>query len=286
MRKSIKKIFAVATASLMALTVAATSVPASAATISKEAKEAAKAAFDGSGNTTYHAYIGLQQTQSWYFRDEWYSKENGLNGTKLTDGYDKMYQSKDNQNNAVEGVTITDAEIKGNGTYTVKLEGLAGKLQEAESAQQAVVSMIYVDTDIPMSATEGGVAISDWKLKIDGISKTLPETVFIPKEYTDESKLLRFDPVNTYQKEQGAYPDCPSITTPNDSIEISFKISGFDVDDPDAVEATPTPAATASSDSSSSDKSSTPIAPIVAGVVVAVVVIAGIVVVVTKKKED
>lgn len=283
MRKSIKKIFAVATASLMALTVAATSVPASAATISKEAKEAAKAAFDGSGNTTYHAYIGLQQSQSWYFRDEWYSAENGLNGTKLTDGFDKFYQSKDNKNNVVEGVTITDAEIKGNGTYTVKMEGFAGKLQEAESAQQAVLSMLYVDTDIPMSA---GVTVSDWKLKVDGISKTLPETVFIPSEYTDESKLLRFDPVNTYQKDQGAYPDCPSITTPNDTVEISFKISGFDVDDPDAVEATPTPAATASSDSSSSDKSSTPIAPIVAGVVVAVVVIAGIVVVVTKKKED
>ena len=79
MRKSIRKIIAIASASVMALTFAVTSAPnASAGTISKAAKEAAKAAFDASGKTTYHAYFGLQQTESWIFRDEWYQEENGL----------------------------------------------------------------------------------------------------------------------------------------------------------------------------------------------------------------
>ena len=56
--------------------------------------------------------------------------------------------------------------------------------------------------------------------------------------------MFRLDPFNSYQKDQGAYPGCPSVRTPNDSVEITFKVSGFDVDNPDAVEATPTPAIT------------------------------------------
>ena len=55
MRKSIRKIIAIASASVMALTFAV-------------------------------AYFGLQQTESWIFRDEWYQEENGLNGTNLPDG--------------------------------------------------------------------------------------------------------------------------------------------------------------------------------------------------------
>lgn len=62
MRKSIRKIIAIASASVMALTFAVTSAPnASAGTISKAAKEAAKAAFDASGKTTYHAYFGYSR---------------------------------------------------------------------------------------------------------------------------------------------------------------------------------------------------------------------------------
>lgn len=289
MRKSIRKIIAIASASVMALTFAVTSAPnASAGTISKAAKEAAKAAFDPSGKTTYHAYFGLQQKESWIFRDEWYQEENGLNGTNLPNGaYEgKMYQSKDNANSEVPGATVTDAEIKGNGVYTVGVKGLAGVLTSAESSQQAVMAMLYASTDIPMSAyKDGKIQVTDWKLKIDNTSVTLPSEIFVPEEYTDESGLFRIDPFNLYQKDQGAYPNCPSIRTPNDSVEITFKVSGFDVDNPDAVEATPTPAADASSSSSSSSSSSISGGAVAAIVVVAVVVIAGIVVVVKRKKD-
>lgn len=289
MRKSIRKIIAIASASVMALTFAVTSAPnASAGTISKAAKEAAKAAFDPSGKTTYHAYFGLQQKESWIFRDEWYQEENGLNGTNLPNGaYEgKMYQSKGNANSEVPGATVTDAEIKGNGVYTVSVKGLAGVLTSAESSQQAVMTMLYASTDIPMSAyKDGKIQVTDWKLKIDNTSVTLPSEIFVPEEYTDESGLFRIDPFNLYQKDQGAYPSCPSIRTPNDSVEITFKVSGFDVDNPDAVEATPTPAADASSSSSSSSSSSISGGAVAAIVVVAVVVIAGIVVVVKRKKD-
>ena len=57
MRKSIRKIIAIASASVMALTFAVTSAPnASAGTISKAAKEAAKAAFDASGREWFEWY--------------------------------------------------------------------------------------------------------------------------------------------------------------------------------------------------------------------------------------
>ena len=61
MRKSIKKLIAVASASLMALTLAVTAVPdsASASGASKAGKQAAKAEFDPNGE--YHAYFGFQQ---------------------------------------------------------------------------------------------------------------------------------------------------------------------------------------------------------------------------------
>lgn len=290
MRKSIRKIIAIASASVMALTFAVTSAPnASAGTISKAAKEAAKAAFDASGKTTYHAYFGLQQTESWIFRDEWYQEENGLNGTNLPDGaYEgKLYHSENNALTAVPGATVTDAEIKGNGVYTVSVKDLGGVLTSAESSQQAKMSMLYVSTDIPMSAyKDGKIQVTDWKLKIDNTSVTLQDDIFVPTEYTDESGLFRLDPFNSYQKDQGAYPGCPSVRTPNDSVEITFKVSGFDVDNPDAVEATPTPAADASSSSSGSSSSSSISGGAVAAiVVVAVVVIAGIVVVVKRKKD-
>lgn len=296
MRKSIKKLIAVASASLMALTLAVTAVPnsASAANISKAGKKAAKETFNPDGE--YHAYFGLQQSESWIFRDEWYQEENGLGGTswKKTNGlaYDSgvLCQSGNDGNVAVEGTKVTDAVIKGNGVYTVGVEGLNGVLTQAESEKKALMRMIYVTTDIPWSAKDNPVTISDVKLTLDGMDQVLPAEVFYPMEYIDECKLLRFDPYNLYQKENGPYPECPGIMTPNDSIQITFKISGFTNDNPEAVEATPTPAPEKKSDSSSSSKSESGggmgTGAIVAIVVVVVIVIAAIIVVATKKKRD
>ncbi|MDE6851454.1 MAG: hypothetical protein K2J67_03060 [Lachnospiraceae bacterium] len=292
MRKSIQKLIAVASAGVMALALAVSIVPttASAVNLSKAAKEAAKADFDPSGNTEYHAYFGLQQTETWIYRDEWYAEENGLTGTTLAEAglkFDQgtLFQSLNNVVSGIEGTKVTDATITGNGVYTVKVENLNGVLTENASA---VLAMIYVDTDIPMTAKDNPVTISDWKLKLDGNTQTLPAEVYFPSEYNDESGLLRFDPVNTYQKDQGDYPDCPSIMAPQNSIEITFTVSGMDVDNPDAVEATPEPVKTSSdsnTDSDSDSGSGIGTAGVV-GIVVVVIVIVAIVVVVAKKKRD
>lgn len=289
MRKSIQKLIAVASASVMALALAVSIVPASAlADTSKAGKKAAKAEFDPAG--TYHAYFGLQQTETWIYRDEWYSDTLGIDGTGLTEAglkFDQgtLFQSKDNANGTVEGTKVTDAEITGNGVYTVKVEDLNGVLTENADA---VVSMIYVNTDIPMSAKDNPVTISDWKLKLDGNTQSLPAEIYYPSEYIDESGLLRFDVVNTYQKDQGDYPDCPSIVTPQNSIEITFTVSGMANDNPDAVEATPEPVESSSDSSSSSDSESSGGISTggVVGIVVVVIVIVAVVVVVAKKKRD
>lgn len=290
MRKSIQKLIALASAGVMALALSVSIVPASvSADVSKLGEEAAKKEFDPAG--TYHAYFGMQQAQSWIYRDEWYSDTLGLEGSGLADAgltYDQgtIFQSKDNKNLAIEGTTVTDAEITGNGVYSVKVEGLNGLLAEQEQAdEKAIISMLYVSTDIPMSAKDNPIVISDWKLKLDGNSQTLPADVYFPSEYTDESGLLRFDPVNTYQRDQGDYPDCPSIVTPRDSIEITFKVSGMTNDNPDAVEKTPEPVKSSSS-SDSSESGGGLSATGVAGIVVVVIVIVAIVVVVAKKKRD
>lgn len=292
MRKSIQKLIAVASAGVMALTLAVTVVPTSAfaaTEVSEAGKTAANTAFNPEG--TYHAYFGLQQTETWIFRDEWYSATLGIDGTTLTDGgytFDQgLFQSLNNATTPIEGATVTDAEITGNGVYSVKVEGLNGALTENA---EAVLAMIYVDTDVPMSAKDNPFTISDWKLKLDGNTQTLPEEIFYPEEETSNSGMIRFDAVNTYQKDQGTYPECPSVVTPNDSIEIIFTVSGMTNDNPEAVEpGTETSSASSdtntTSDSSDSD-SGISTGAVVAIVVVVVIVIAAIVVVVTKKKKD
>lgn len=91
---------------------------------------------------------------------------------------------------AIEGTQVQDAEIKGNGTYTVGVSGLNNCL-DTKGDSETKVSMIYVDTDIPMAAKDNPVTISDVKLLCDGKEISVPSDPFYPTEYTDESKLLR-----------------------------------------------------------------------------------------------
>ncbi len=298
MRKTIKRAAAMLAACVMALTVTASVMPAdvSAAKLGPGAKAAKKAAnkeFDPSG--TYHAYFGFQQSESWIFRDEWYSDTLGTKGKDLKKANldyqgGTLFQSGADGVTTVDGTQVTDAEITGNGTYTVSVTGLNGVLKSAP--ENAILRMIYVTTDIPFKAKDNPVTISNWKLKLDGSEVTLPEEIFYPDEYISKCDLLRFDPINIYQKEKGIYADCPDIMPPNDSIEITFTVSGFDSDNPDAVEASGDDTATsdmATSDaaagnttSSSSSGSSVPVVPIVIVVIVVVVVV----VVVVKKKNS
>lgn len=289
MKKSIKKLVALASAGLMAVTLAITAVPTNASADCSDAGIAAgKAAFDPNG--TYHAYFGIQQDTTWIFRDEWTSPTLGIDGENLVAAGLKFDQGclfgndEDGNTIAIEGPVVKDAEIVGNGTYTIGVYDLNGKLTENPDA---VVKMIYCNTDIPKSALDDGtVTITDWNLKIDDSSQALPEEIFYPAEYNDESGLIRFDPCNLYQKDQGAYDACPEVPNPYNYAEISFTISGFANDKPADEPASDAASTTTSTTTDSSESAKTNPAPIAIAVVVIAVVVAVVIVVVTKKKED
>ena len=289
MRKSLKKITAMLTASVLAMAVAVTAVPGTAdaaTTPSKAAKKLAKQEFDPAG--TYHAYFGMQQTNTWIFRDPWCSETLGIDGTEFAESttgatYSDLLKSGTDGLEKIAGTTVVDAEITGNGVYTVSVDGLNGALT---ADQTAVLSMVYVGTDVPVSA-KGTFQISDVKLVMDDRTQSLPDEVYFNEEEEEATGFIRFDPVNTYHKDQGMYPDCPSVFSPTNSIKITFKVSGMAQDNPDAVEATPTPAPAAedTADDAEDDTEGSGNGPLVAGIVVAVVVVIGAVVVVSKKKK-
>lgn len=240
MRKSIQRVFSGVAAMALALSVTVAAIPTGA--------EAAKAKFDPAG--TYHATLGFQQTGQWIFHDEYTSKTLGKEGTDL-DGcnYDTdVMQSGDDGTVKVDG-TVTGVDIKGNGTYTVKVEGLNNVLQSDDA--ETKMSMIYISTDIPADA-EGTIQFSDVSWKVDGVTQSLPDNYFFKPE-TKDAGYLSLYLQDTYAKDQGEYPDSPEVGNPKDSIEITFTISGMAQDNPDAQVATSSAAGSSSTAAASTN---------------------------------
>lgn len=192
------------------------------AAVSSRAKKLAKVKYKST--RTYHAYIGLQQTDSWIFRDPWYSKTLGIGGSKLKK-YHMNYknvlkiETSDYRVRKSKG-KVKDTKIKGSGTYTVSITGLNNTLRKNP---HAILSMVYVVTDIPYKALEK-VDISNVKLYMDNKLVYRTNSVYISDEYCSESKFIRFDVINEYQKDQGYYTESPNCKTPKKSIKIKFKI--------------------------------------------------------------
>ena len=295
MRKSLKKIVAAFTASSLALALAVGILPgvAEAVECSDAGKKAAKAELNVD-TPEYHAYFGYQQQGTWTFRNAWYDPGAGLDGTFSSGVGDYNTLMTDGGNQVIEGPVITDAIIKGNGTYSVSLTNINGAIPADDGATN-ITSLIFVSTDIPSSAI-GTINFSDFKLIVDGAEIPLPGGEPYVDADAEELGLYQFDVVNTYHKE--AYTS-PSILATNNSIEIQFTVSGFNVDDPDAVIAEPTEAPTeepASSDagsaassgvddkSDSDEEGSSNTTTIIIVVVAAIVVIGGVVLVMRKKK--
>ena len=187
--------------------------------------------------------------------------------------------------------TFTDAEIAGNGTYTLKLEG-------ADFQGETAISQLHIATDIPLNDK---IKFTNVKAKVDGrevasFDEGVPEneepylqggTVILLMNHWRPELVKQLQENGLSESAESGY-DLLKGTT-DESVEITFTVSGFNYDNPDAVEATPEPtqAADSSSDSSrtssGSEDSGVPVVPIVI-VVVAVVVIGGVVVFKSKKK--
>ena len=274
MKKNIKKL----TALLLTATLALSAFSVSPAQAAKKKK----AAFDPNGK--YHATLGIQTcTNLWLTHMGYYEKSQ--NSYYNTENADKlMYKDKETNKDTAATGTLTNTEIAGNGTYTVKLEGL-------DSMNETDISQLHIATDIPLNDK---VKFTDVKASINGkeilsFDEGVPEN---EEPYLQGGMVILL--LNHWRAElvkEVAAKGLPESVesgwkllqgTGNESVEITFTVSGFDYDNPDAVAADETPASDTQTSSgetdNSSDNSAVPVLPIAAAVII-LIVIGGVIIV-------
>ena len=243
-----------------------------------EAGEAAgnDGAFDPNGE--YNVYFGVQ-TAAYSFRNAW-NDNYGLG----TPEFDQITGWNGNDE-VVRTGTITDAVIKGNGTYTVSLTGV----DFADDAE--TLNLLFLSTDIPL---DKGVEISDITVRMGGKKVYEFEESYQDPDTKDYIKTLL---INTYNDAFKADNEFAYTLSAGMDIEITFTVSGFAYDNPDAVPsgdtsatettqaAETTKAASEATTTASTEASQGGVSVgVIIAIVAAVVVVAAIVVVAVKKK--
>ncbi len=170
--------------------------------------------FEFDPNGTYHAYIGVQ-TPTWIFRNAYDDATYGLES-----GCFDQLGFVDSEWVA-QGGSFKDAEITGNGTYTVAVEGydFSGTFQdEAILGADGLFNLLFVSTDLPVNDE---VVISNVVLKMDGKEIVTMDEAFLDSDSKEVQKVLL---ANIWNNEISALP---YYAAPTQSIEISFDVSGF-----------------------------------------------------------
>lgn len=238
-------------------------------------------------NGVYHARLGIQAqaakdetgNQTWMQRIGYYHEPDGdvvCTGTEGEEGY-TAYDS-----------TFTDAEIKGNGTYTVTLEskdGLGGAVD---------ISQLQVATDIP-KYEDSPISFSNLKVSINNKQVYSYSDVYVDEDdYAgDYVALIAFNNWRSDLKNSGCMDNEGVLPGSGDvSISLTFTVIGFDYDNPDTAETEPATVAPAANNNASSNAttaaadsadSSFPVWVIV--VIVAVVVVIVVIAVIASKKK-
>ncbi len=241
-------------------------------------------------NGVYHAALGLQTcTQVWMNRFAYFDKE--ANSYYGTEDAGKMIAGDPSGDGASYDGTFEDVEIKGNGTYTVKLTG-------ADFAGETDISQLHVATDIPLNDT---IKFKDVSFTIDGKKIATFDEGYMEDETPYLGGGMDLLLINHWR--EGLVKDLSSKGvsesvengytllqgTTGEEISVTFTVSGFSYDNPDAVATeaptkAPDTASSASSDETSEEKGSSNIIPICIAGGVIVLVCAGIFVIVRKKK--
>ena len=246
-----------------------------------EAGEAAgnDGAFDPNGE--YNVYFGVQ-TAAYSFRNAW-NDNYGLG----TPEFDQITGWNGNDE-VVRTGTITDAVIKGNGTYTVSLTGV----DFADDAE--TLNLLFLSTDIPL---DGDAKITDITVKMGGKKVYDFEESYQDPDTKDYIKTLL---INTYNDAFNGENEFAYTLSAGMDIEITFTVSGFAYDNPDAVPSgttseTETAQGSGTSKAASDEQATTTASTetsqggvstgVVVAIVALVVVIAAIVVVAVKKKK-
>lgn len=170
---------------------------------------------------TYHAYLGVQSA-SYTFRNAFDEPNYGY-GVEADDGtfYFDRLTGWDGPTALNMGGTFTDAEITGNGTYSVKLEDL-------DFGNDETLNLLFISTDIPVNDT---IKFTDVKVILDGQSKYTFDEAYIEEE---SKTYLQVGCINTYNPD---LKDLFAYIIPGDTAEIQFTVSGFNYDNPNAGEA-------------------------------------------------
>ena len=171
----------------------------------EEAKAAKEAGF--------HAYIGVQGTDTYVFRNAW-NDNYGMNDTE--NPFFGRLTGWDADNKAVDyGGTFTDAEIKEDGEVTVSLT--TGDMGFGETK---AFNLLFVSTDIPSKLMKGGyLTIDNVKTKIGSAAEQTAFTLDTTGDY------LMIKILDTYNQSEAPF----GYTVPGagETITISFTVSGM-----------------------------------------------------------
>lgn len=239
----------------------------------KKAKEAAaQKEIHLDKGTEYHAYMLITAQESWVYRSRFFEKDQGVD----SENFNQLVTSLNVDDPIPVGGKFEDAVIAGNGHYTLKLTGINGKLAEGSNA--AALAILGFTTDIPY---DQGIQFDNVNVKIDGVDKGTRKgsDVYYDKDDKTEPGLCTVELVNTWHDE---CQNPLNLALAQNSVEISFDVTGFNYDNPKATKQAETKK-TEKKTQTKSEKTSLPIVPIV---VVAVVVIAGVIVIVKKNGKN
>lgn len=244
-----------------------------------EAGEAATGNGEFDPNGEFNVYFGVQ-TAAYSFRNAW-NDSYGLGTPEWN-----QITGWNGNDEVVKTGTITDAVIKGNGTYTVSLTGV----DFADDAE--TLNLLFLSTDIPL---DKGVEISDITVRMGGKKVYEFEESYQDPDTKDYIKTLL---INTYNDAFKADNEFAYTLSAGMDIEITFTVSGLAYDNPDAVpsgDTTPVETTAASTTQAASQATTTAGADaasqggvsvgVIIAIVAAVVVVAAIVVVAVKKKK-
>lgn len=196
---------------------------ASAVDVNEEGKAAAKAELKLDEGQEYHAYILFQAQNSWVYRGKFWEADKGPSN----ENWDKLFTSLNVTTPIVVDGIVEDTVIKGNGHYTVRLSGLNGS--PSAGADNAEFGILGFSTDIPKNET---IKFDNINVRIDGVDKgtVTGDDVYYDKDDIADPGLITVEVFNAWHEE------CKnlSLTLPNDTVEISFDVSGFQYDNPNA----------------------------------------------------
>jgi hypothetical protein len=259
--------------------------------VSAGAGESADTAADVDLDGTYNAYLGIQGPK-YSFRDAYGNASTGFG----TDFFNQVTKQGDTATGESIPATINDVEIAGNGVYTVSITGL--EWPDDEFSDQDYMNLIFVSTNIPNT---GAITISDIALNVDGRDVSI--SPIVDPDSTDYLNMM----IQNIWNEDASLQQIGYYSVPFSDITVTFTVSGFNYDNPDATGAVEEAAAeetvdTGAADTESADVDEAPAveaaestaeasngtSPVVVVVIIVVIVavVAGVAVYVKKKKAN